>query len=197
MYSSDVAAGDDILAAQYNNLRKDSIPIGGIISFSGSDYPLNRAPGGWLICDGSAVSRALYAGLFSIIGTVFGSGDGSTTFNLPDKRDKYSIGKSGTKALGSTGGSNTTTLTTAILPSHRHTIAVPSTHTHTITKYDNTGSSSYIGLIKNDFASNFRSATSSADGSHDHGGATGSEGGGDPFNSEPKNIALNFIIKHG
>ena len=61
-------------------------------------------PDGWLECDGSAVSRTTYADLFAEIGTGFGVGDGSTTFNLPDLQDNVPVGKSGTKALGSTGG---------------------------------------------------------------------------------------------
>lgn len=54
-------------------------PIGAIAAFGGS-----IAPTGWLICDGSAISRTTYAALFAVIGTKYGSGDGSTTFNLPD-----------------------------------------------------------------------------------------------------------------
>lgn len=56
-----------------------SIFTGAIVAFGGS-----TAPVGWLICDGSAISRTKYADLFAVIGTTYGSGDGSTTFNLPD-----------------------------------------------------------------------------------------------------------------
>lgn len=66
-------------------------------------------PTGWLECDGSAVSRTTYADLFTEIGTTFGVGDGSTTFNLPNLADNVPVGKSGTKALGSTGGNATVT----------------------------------------------------------------------------------------
>ena len=66
-------------------------------------------PDGWLECDGSAVSRTTYSALFAEIGTNFGVGDGSTTFNLPNLQDNVPIGKSGTKALGSTGGNATVT----------------------------------------------------------------------------------------
>jgi|TARA_B100001964_G_scaffold199809_1_gene226366 hypothetical protein len=54
-------------------------PTGAVITFAGS-----TAPDGWLLCDGSAVSRTNYAGLFAVISTIYGEGDGSTTFNLPD-----------------------------------------------------------------------------------------------------------------
>ena len=55
-------------------------------------YGGTTAPTGWLLCDGSAVSRATYADLFGAIGTNFGSGDGSTTFNLPDMRGRVPVG---------------------------------------------------------------------------------------------------------
>jgi microcystin-dependent protein len=78
-------------------------------------------PDGWLECDGSAVSRTTYADLFAEIGTNFGVGDGSTTFNLPNLQDNVPVGKSGTKALGSTGGNAT------VSPSVTDNIAVNKT----------------------------------------------------------------------
>jgi microcystin-dependent protein len=53
---------------------------------------IRTPPGGWLVCDGSAVSRSLYNALFSVIGTAFGNGDGSTTFNVPDFRGRGAVG---------------------------------------------------------------------------------------------------------
>ncbi len=67
--------------------NKPSVPIGVINPYGG-----NVAPTGWLMCDGSAVSRDTYADLFSIIGTAYGGGDGSTTFNLPDMRESVPKG---------------------------------------------------------------------------------------------------------
>ena len=55
-------------------------------------YAGASAPTGFLLCDGSAVSRTTYAGLFSLIGTTYGAGDGSTTFNVPDLRGRFAIG---------------------------------------------------------------------------------------------------------
>lgn len=77
-------------------------------------------PEGFLACDGSAVSRSTYSELFSAIGTTFGAGDGSTTFNLPDLSGKVGIGSSQGIALGSTGGSETVTLTEQQIASHAH-----------------------------------------------------------------------------
>lgn len=78
-YFFDGASWDRILKES-----KDSVPTGAIFSF-----PVEIPPTGYLICDGSAVSRATYADLFALIGTTYGAGDGSTTFNLPDYRGKF------------------------------------------------------------------------------------------------------------
>jgi microcystin-dependent protein len=99
----------------------------GIISaFAGSS-----APTGYLLCDGTAVSRTTYATLFAVISTTYGSGDGSTTFNVPDLRTKVAVGKNATgtfATLGGTGGVETVTLTEAQMPSHVHSVDPPSTN---------------------------------------------------------------------
>lgn len=78
---------------------------------------------GWLYCNGQAVSRVTYAALFSAIGTEHGSGDGSTTFNIPDWRGYFMIGVSAAYPSGSTGGAATVALTLAETPAHQHQIA--------------------------------------------------------------------------
>jgi len=78
------------------------VPTGSIIQFGGT-----AAPTGWLLCDGSAVSRTDYAALFAALGITYGPGDSSTTFNLPDLRQKFPLGKavSGTgSVMGEKGG---------------------------------------------------------------------------------------------
>lgn len=92
-------------------IMSDSVPIGAIQAFGGE-----TAPEGWLICDGSAVSRETYPDLFKVIGTAYGSGDGSTTFNLPDQRGRVLIGTGGGYSLGATGGEKTHTLTVNEMP---------------------------------------------------------------------------------
>jgi microcystin-dependent protein len=72
----------------------------GSIKMWGSSTP----PMGWALCNGLAVSRATYPTLFTRIGTIWGPGDGSTTFNLPDFRDRFAVGASDTVAPGATGG---------------------------------------------------------------------------------------------
>ncbi len=81
-------------------------------------------PAGWLQCDGRAVSRTTYAALFAAIGTVWGEGDGATTFNLPDYRDKVILGASATRPVGTAGGAETHTLTEDEIPSHTHEFEV-------------------------------------------------------------------------
>ena len=90
-------------------LIDDPSPIGSIQAYGGS-----TAPTGWLMCDGSAVSRSTYAMLFSVIGTTYGEGDGSTTFNLPDLTGKVAVGSGTDYALGSSGGKDKVTLSAAI-----------------------------------------------------------------------------------
>jgi microcystin-dependent protein len=110
-------------------------PPGAIMSYAGS-----TAPTGWLLCDGSAVSRTTYAALFTAISTTYGAGDGSTTFNLPDTRGRTVVGAGqGTglsnRLVGAVGGEETHQLTIAELASHTHT---QNAHTHTDTGHNHT-----------------------------------------------------------
>ena len=99
------------------------LPAGAIQAFAGS-----TAPVGWLACDGSAVSRTTYARLFAAVGTTWGPGNGSTTFNVPDLRGRAPIGAgTGTgltaRALAGSGGAETVQLTSATMPAHTHTLS--------------------------------------------------------------------------
>lgn len=82
----------------------------------------STVPAGYLPCDGSEVSRTAYAGLFAVIGTTYGTGDGSTTFNVPNLEGKVPFGVSSTHTLASTGGAKTVTLVEGELPSHAHSV---------------------------------------------------------------------------
>lgn len=87
-----VVTPDQLAASSYGS----SIPPSGIISMYGG----SAAPTAWLLCDGSAVSRSTYASLFSAIGSAYGAGDGSTTFNVPDLRSRAALGAgSGSKKM--------------------------------------------------------------------------------------------------
>lgn len=96
--------------------------IGNIIAFSGVDIP-----DGYLVCNGAAVSRSYYDELFSVIGTTYGSGDGVSTFNIPNLSGKVGIGASNIYSLGSGGGENFHTLLSSETPAHTHEIPQ---HTH-------------------------------------------------------------------
>lgn len=91
--------------------------VGSIIAYAGLTIPE-----GYLVCDGSAVSRDDYAALFDVIGTTYGSGDGSTTFNLPNLVGKLSMGFSQSYPVGSSGGDATVTLSVNELASHSHDV---------------------------------------------------------------------------
>lgn len=94
------------------------VAIPGLIEpFAGTTVPT-----GYLLCDGSAVSRTTYATLYAVIGDTFGAGDGVDTFNLPDLSGRVPLGVSSTHLLGSTGGSETVTLVEAELPAHTHEV---------------------------------------------------------------------------
>lgn len=96
-----------------------SSPPGMLAPFAGSS-----APTGWLLCDGAAVSRSTYANLFAAIGTAYGAGNGTSTFNVPDMRGRTPVGRNAGSfpTLGDTGGAESVTLTAAQsgLPSHGH-----------------------------------------------------------------------------
>jgi microcystin-dependent protein len=99
-----------------------SIPSGVMQMFAGS-----TAPSGWLVCDGSAVSRFTYSALFAVIGTTFGAGNGSTTFNVPDLRSRAPMGAgTGTgltaRTLGGQVGAEAVTIGSGNLPTHQHAI---------------------------------------------------------------------------
>jgi microcystin-dependent protein len=117
------------------------LPAGTIAAYGGpsganADAGAAALPAGWLLCDGSAVSRTTYASLFAAIGINFGGGDGITTFNLPDLRGRTIIGAghgSGLtgRTLGQALGEETHTLSANEMPAHNHTVTDPG-HTHTV-----------------------------------------------------------------
>jgi microcystin-dependent protein len=209
--SGDVAVGGSL--TQGGGLV---MPTGAMLEYAGS-----AAPTGWLLCNGAAISRTVYAALFAVLGTAYGAGDGSTTFNLPDRRGKFGVGVDGTYTRGSTGGATTTssagshshtgntgstTLTTAQIPAHNHTGTT-----------DFSGSHSHYGTAANFFGggNSFEEGgpgpnwgeTSITGGDHAHSLNINSTGGGAGHNHTissdgahthtvtPPYLASNFIIK--
>jgi len=157
------------------------------------------APSGWLLTYGQAVSRTTYADLFAAIGTTYGSGDGSTTFNLPDLRGRVVAGQDdmgGTSAnrltnqsggldgdtLGATGGAETHTLTTSQMPSHSHTLG---SNAKISTTFDTSGGNTAIirGTLSGSGLESYIS------------GSTEAAGSGAAHNNVQPTIILNYIIK--
>lgn len=175
-------------------------PVGEITMWS-----TTSAPTGWLICDGSAVSRTTYSGLFAVVGTTFGSGDGSTTFNLPDFRGKVAVGRNTGDAsfdiLGETGGSKTNALGSSNLPAHTHAVN-DSGHAHGgyggtsfTVQYMSTAGGSVVTTAGPYTATNFATTATATTGITVTGGGNGTATG-DAFSIVQPYLTVNFIIRH-
>lgn len=151
------------------------VPTGSTQMFAGT-----TAPRGWLIADGSAVSRTQYSALFAVIGTLYGSGDGTTTFNLPDMRGVVVRGVDRGRGLdpartqatyqgdlfASHTHTNTTTVGTAGVHTHSATVAMSGGHSHlTLRNFNsNAGGSNWEGWGDGTISvSNATSLTSTSD----------------------------------
>ena len=155
--------------------------IGQITAFAG-----NFAPVGWEFCNGQLLSIAENDALFMLIGTTYG-GDGQTTFALPDYRGRILIGAGAgpgltTRNLGEQGGANTTTVTTATLPAHTHTIPANSE--------DGTTSNPTNNVIANTAVldKEFNTIPNTVM------GTTGSTGTGQPIDNQQPYLGINYII---
>lgn len=145
-------------------------PIGSVKMYAGEN-----APDKWLKCDGTAVSRTTYAKLFAVIGTTYGAGDGSTTFNVPDFRDRMPIGAGNLYARNASGGSKD-----AIIPYHNHSVnavntggmSANATHTHKDGVNENSKFAASAGnatcQVLGDKDSSSARATTSANLAHTH-----------------------------
>ena len=157
---------DNIETAINAQVSGDTLPLGAMIPFPGGTIPDN-----YLLCDGSAVSRTTYSLLFNVIGTTYGEGDGSTTFNLPDMRLRTAVGvdtrDSDLNAVGKTYGEKTHTLTQSQLPANMIDTANSGSNTD--------GYIARAGYTKT--------------GSYNFGG------GSQPFNVMQPSMATNYIIK--
>ena len=119
--AADATAAQDLATKhQIDAMLAILSPVGSLL-----DAAFSTPPTGYLLCDGTAVSRAAYAALYAAIGVTYGVGDGATTFNLPDARGRAALGV-GTgsgltaRALGASGGEETHVLITSEIPAHKH-----------------------------------------------------------------------------
>ena len=94
-----------------------SVPIGTIVLWSSASLPSSK----WLVCNGNEIDRTTYSSLYGRIGTTFGAGNSTSTFNLPNLVGKFPIG-AGTEPLASTGGERTVKLTGPQMADHTHII---------------------------------------------------------------------------
>lgn len=189
----------------------DNVPSGTVMAFAGS-----TAPSGWVFCNGSAISRTTYSSLFSAIGTAYGSGNGSTTFNIPDLRGRTVFGKDnmgGSTAsrltsaggitgttLGATGGAQTKSLSTSEMPSHSHTYkdAYFAENTSGTGVLGGNGRYGTASSTDNDNSFFFRTSGNGHTSNSNNSGtniSTSSTGSGSTFSLVNPGIVLNYIIK--
>ena len=189
-----------------------SMPAGMLFPYAGAS-----APTGYLLCHGQAVSRSTYASLFTAIGTTYGAGDGSSTFNLPDLRGRVIAGQDdmgGASAnrltnqtggldgdtLGATGGSETHTLTEAQLASHTHSVnsVTIGTLAPNQTGQNAVNSGGILGTSLNITNGGLSTSTNSFInnvGTTAHTASLANTGSGSAHNNVQPTIILNYVIK--
>lgn len=182
------------------------VPSGAVAHFA-----MNSAPTGWLKANGAAVSRTTYAALFAAIGTTFGAGDGSTTFNLPDLRGEFIRGWSDGKGVDTGRVLGTTQGDAMLNHTHSGTSSSAGDHMHTLESYRNTAGNSGGGgpliiptggqlgmtpawapIQSTNATGSLRTATG---GAHTHTLTTGNPSAGGGSETRPRNVALLACIK--
>ena len=152
----------------------DAVPPGTICMWAGSDPP----PTGWFNCYGGAISRTAYAALFAVIGTTYGTGNGSTTFTLPNMSSRMPLGRGGGRNRGDTGGAETHRLTVGEMPAHAHDLGGTRTDAAGTDRNKHTGASGAVTTVAANNAYGVKNT-----------------GGGAAHNNMPPYFVINFIIK--
>ncbi|MFG2386050.1 phage tail protein [Streptomyces avermitilis] len=183
----------------------NGVLIGSIIGYGGIVSGNAQPPAGWLLCDGSELSRTTYAGLFSVIGTQHGGGNGTSTFNLPDYRGQFQRGvddgtgrdpDASSRITANQGGASGDLVgsvqgAATALPTTSFQTATQADHDHTVQNLPTQDSHPYVDASH--YAEwNSGSADSGAGGDHSH----TLKGGGDT-DTCPINIYLNHLICYG
>lgn len=186
-----------------------NVPRGTIIThMSTSNFPT-----GWLPCWGQSISRTSYSKLFELLGTTFGNGDGTTTFNLPDLRGRTIVGCGSGSSLtarnvGQTGGSENQTLSESNMPAHSHTGTTSTSGEHTHSS-NATGSPYSLSTYTGSHTANSTDSTSgepdlyagsvaltiNSAGAHTHTFTTSTQGSGTAFSVMQPFIVLTYLIR--
>jgi microcystin-dependent protein len=176
------------MAINRDDWLRSVVPAGTVIAFAGT-----VAPTGWLLCNGSAINRSTYSALFTAIGSAHGSGDGLTTFNLPDYRGRFLRGVDSTAgndpdkltrtamATGGNTGNAVGSLQSDENKPHAHFVHASDNPNNVPTNSTNTLAGGIFSI------GSFRYSTSPATHSPSS-NSTGAE-------SRPKNASVNYIIK--
>lgn len=172
-------------------------PPGPIVSGLISMFAGALVPSGWFMCDGAALSRSTYADLFAVIGTMYGNGNGSSTFNLPNLKGRIPVhrdtGQTEFNSLGKVGGSKTHTLTVNEMPTHSHSVNDPG-HLHPQHVTAGSGGSAvrvdYIGD-----ATGWPYPQGTSTGSSKTGISLANTGSGGSHNNLQPYVVINYIIK--
>jgi microcystin-dependent protein len=172
------------------------LPTAGELTGEIKMWPTSTAPTGYLLCDGSAVSRATYSALFTLVGSTFGAGDGTTTFNLPNFENRLPIGAGDLYSAGGTGGSKD-----AIVVAHTHTVSATTSsdgsHTHSI-NYKNSGAiGAADAFLRSSDTTGAGDQFMASGGAHTHTatGTAASTGVSGTGANLPPYLAIHFVIK--
>jgi microcystin-dependent protein len=176
------------------NLR--TVPAGVLMPFAGA-----AAPSGWLLADGSVVSRTTYANLFAVCGTTYNTGgEAGTDFRLPNLKGRtaagYDAGQAEFNTVGKTGGAKTHTLSAAEMPSHGHSVSLNAdgNHNHVLNiGLTGVNQTSSDVAVRNEYTLNGYNTSDS--GTHNHGVNQSNAGSGSAHNILAPYIALPHIIK--
>lgn len=178
------------------------VPSGSVLPFAGSS-----APTGYLLCDGSAVSRSTYSALYAVIGVTHGQGDNSTTFNLPDYRGRFMRGVDGAQgrdpdrasrtamATGGNTGDNVGSIQGHSFQTHTH---IQDAHAHAYVKGPIDGSSASNGIMGANYGGSpatMSGAILSNTATNQNASATGTHAQASSNETRPVNVYVNYIIK--